>query len=101
MARLPNGHLSTGHSSHPVIPGISRKATELAPRGPSRVRDANGSDPEKVYYFDQLIDHSDPSKGTFKARYWIHSTYYERGGPIILTAPSLGNGDSTLQSCSI
>lgn len=24
----------------------------------------------KTYYFDQLIDHDDPSKGTFKQRYW-------------------------------
>lgn len=38
--------------------------------------------------FDQLIDHSNPSLGTFKQRYWYNSDYY--GGPnspIILESP--------------
>ena len=34
---------------------------------------------KKTYYFDQLIDHTDPSKGTFKQRYWHNYEYYEPG----------------------
>ncbi|KAK0200130.1 serine carboxypeptidase S28-domain-containing protein [Desarmillaria ectypa] len=36
-----------------------------------------------TYYFDQLIDHNDPSKGTFRQRYWHTAEYYQEGGPII------------------
>ncbi|KAI0368439.1 peptidase S28 [Pilatotrama ljubarskyi] len=43
--------------------------------------------PDTVYYFDQLIDHDDPSLGTFKQRYWFGYQYYEPGGPIILMNP--------------
>ncbi len=34
---------------------------------------------DTVYYFDQLIDHDDPSKGTFQQRYWHTSEYYQPG----------------------
>ncbi|KAI0666133.1 peptidase S28 [Trametes maxima] len=37
-----------------------------------------------IYYFDQLIDHENPSLGTFKQRYWFNYQQYEPGGPIIL-----------------
>ena len=45
-----------------------------------------------IYYFDQLIDHNDPSKGTFKQRYWHSYEFYETGGVFILfssLAPNL------------
>ena len=32
-----------------------------------------------VYYFDQLIDHTNPSKGTFQQRYWMTWSFYENG----------------------
>ncbi|SJL16548.1 uncharacterized protein ARMOST_20074 [Armillaria ostoyae] len=38
------------------------------------------ADVAPVYYFDQLIDHEDPSEGTFKQRYWRNT---ELGGPIM------------------
>jgi hypothetical protein len=44
-----------------------------------------------TYYFDQLIDHNDPSKGTFKQRFWHNAQYYKEGGPIILMTPGEGN----------
>ncbi|KAH8830287.1 serine carboxypeptidase S28-domain-containing protein [Flagelloscypha sp. PMI_526] len=44
-----------------------------------------------TYYFDQLIDHDDPSKGTFKQRYWHNAQYYQTGGPIILMTPGEAN----------
>ncbi|CEJ92884.1 hypothetical protein VHEMI08511 [[Torrubiella] hemipterigena] len=43
--------------------------------------------------FDQLIDHSNPSLGTFKQRYWFNSDFYgDPGSPIILESP----GESTV-----
>ncbi len=32
-----------------------------------------------VYYFDQLIDHDDPSKRTFKQRYRHNAEFYKEG----------------------
>lgn len=35
------------------------------------------------FYFDQPIDHTDPSAGTFKHRYWANTDWYQPGGPVI------------------
>ena len=35
-----------------------------------------------TYYFDQLIDHSNASLGTFKQRYWHTWEWYKPGEPI-------------------
>ncbi|KAI2628443.1 peptidase S28 [Xylaria nigripes] len=37
--------------------------------------------------FDQLIDHKNPGKGTFKQRYWWNAEFYEGDGPIFLFSP--------------
>ncbi|OLN88192.1 putative extracellular serine carboxypeptidase 1 [Colletotrichum chlorophyti] len=39
------------------------------------------SDPDNLHNgtFDQLLDHTDPSKGTFKQRYWYNAEHW--GGP--------------------
>ncbi|KAH9943800.1 peptidase S28 [Amylocystis lapponica] len=42
---------------------------------------------DTTYYFDQLIDHNNPSLGTFSQRYWFSYEYYEPGGPIVLFTP--------------
>lgn len=34
------------------------------------------------YYFDQLVDHNDKSKGTFQQRYYFTAEYYTPGGPV-------------------
>ncbi len=40
-------------------------------------------------FFDQLIDHANPSLGTFKQRYWYNAEYYGGpGSPIVLQAPT-------------
>ena len=40
-----------------------------------------------TYYFDQLIDHNNPSLGTFKQRYWHTAEFYKPGKPLhILTS---------------
>ncbi|CAE6513011.1 unnamed protein product [Rhizoctonia solani] len=51
---------------------------------------------ETIYHFDQLIDHHNPSLGTFKQRYYFTYEYYQSGGPIILNVP----GEFGLESFS-
>lgn len=57
-----------------TVPVVSRNGTQLPPY-------------TQVYYFPQLIDHNDPSLGTFHQRYWFTYEFYESGGPIILMTP--------------
>ena len=67
VARLPDGRLS---ASHPPISHVQK----ITGPGESPVTDVNGTEIppyDTVYYFDQLIDHDDPSKGTFKVRYFM------------------------------
>jgi len=66
-----------------------------------------------LYTFDQLIDHDNPSKGTFKQRFWYTWEFYKPGipyfpscwtsishdglrigGPIVLTTPGESNAAS-------
>ncbi|KAM3497017.1 hypothetical protein MY10362_009614 [Beauveria mimosiformis] len=45
--------------------------------------------PIEAATFDQLIDHDDPSLGTFKQRYWVNPEFYAGpGAPIVLSGPS-------------
>ncbi|KAI0025555.1 peptidase S28 [Xylariomycetidae sp. FL0641] len=37
--------------------------------------------------FEQLLDHNDPSKGTFSQRFWWNAEFYEEDGPIFLFNP--------------
>ena len=50
----------------PVMPVNSRNGTVLPPY-------------TTVYFFDQLIDHHNPSRGTFKQRFWHTYEFYEPG----------------------
>lgn len=44
--------------------------------------------------FDQLLDHSNPSLGTFKQRYWYNTQYWNgSGSPIIFVNPGEQAGD--------
>ncbi|KAF9556834.1 hypothetical protein CPC08DRAFT_74264 [Agrocybe pediades] len=87
-ARLPDGR-PNGNVMRPATvpmvpvpdpgtPVTSRNGTVLPPY-------------TTTYYFDQLIDHNNPSLGTFKQRYWHTWEFYEQGGPIILMTPGEGN----------
>ncbi|KAJ3558317.1 hypothetical protein NM688_g1004 [Phlebia brevispora] len=46
-----------------------------------------------TYIFDQLIDHNNPSLGTFQQRYWTTWEFYESGGPIVLFTPGEANAE--------
>ncbi|KAJ7510413.1 serine carboxypeptidase S28-domain-containing protein [Mycena galericulata] len=47
-----------------------------------------------AYFFDQILDHSNPSRGTFKQRFWFYDGYYKKGGPIVLF--NAGEEDASL-----
>lgn len=63
-------------------------AAGLLPEGPVAGSTNTTEGFGKLEYFDQLIDHSNPSLGTFKQRYWWNIDHY--GGPnspIVLESP--------------
>jgi hypothetical protein len=108
-AILPDGRLNANMRKRSLIPYVdspglpikSRNGTELPPYS-------------TIYYFDQLIDHNNPSLGTFKQRYWHTYEFYEpgkfhsfitsfglvmpsTGGPIILMTPGEANAQGGLR----
>lgn len=80
--------LAAAPVAHAVIAAMSSSGMQL---GPTDLADdetlllgLNGTNGWGT--FDQLLDHSDPSKGTFKMRYWYGTQYWNgSGSPIILT----------------
>ncbi|KAJ2930756.1 hypothetical protein H1R20_g6343, partial [Candolleomyces eurysporus] len=78
-----------------------RHVAKLGPglRKSRPVVDVNGNtipSYDVVYEFDQLIDHNNASRGTFKTRYYHTWEYYREGGPIILFTPGESPIDVTL-----
>lgn len=77
--------------------GLIATASSLSP--PRQRRDLHRRDAPSsegagtIAHFDQLIDHSNPSLGTFKQEYWYSTLYYDGpGSPIVFEAP----GESTI-----
>ncbi|KAK7470337.1 hypothetical protein VKT23_001766 [Stygiomarasmius scandens] len=86
-ATLPDGRRNANMRPTPSVPIIS--AFDNAP-----VVSRNGTQLPPynfTYYFDQLIDHNNPSLGTFKQRFWHTYEFYEPGGPIVLMTPGEAN----------
>ena len=80
------------HANQPIIPGVAKVQVDST----ISVQSVTGETLPPLnttYYFDQLVDHSDPSKGTFKQRYWHTWEFYKTGGPIILMTPGEVNAD--------
>jgi hypothetical protein len=74
-AALPDGRLNGNQMPLPIV---SRIKTQLSGAVVSR----NGTilpSYTTVYTFDQLIDHNNPSLGTFKQRFWHSCEFYEPG----------------------
>ncbi|KAG9041014.1 hypothetical protein FS837_012847, partial [Tulasnella sp. UAMH 9824] len=47
-----------------------------------------------AYYFDQLLDHNNPSRGTFKQRYFFSDEFWTRqGAPIVIMNPGEQSAD--------
>lgn len=89
VADHANGATLAGQWPMPVVP--KRAFTFDRP-----VVDRNGSEIppyNTTYYFEQLIDHNNPSLGTFSQRYWTTWEFYEPGGPIVLNTPGETDAD--------
>ncbi|KZP04566.1 peptidase S28 [Athelia psychrophila] len=87
-AALRDGRAHGNMAPSPLVPRVT------APTEP--LQSVNGSTLPPIttiYHFDQLIDHTNPSLGTFKQRYWHTWEWYKSGGPIIITTPGEGNAD--------
>ena len=75
QAILPDGRPHANMRKQSLIPHVETT-------GQSPIRSRNGTELppySTVYYFDQLIDHTNPSLGTFKQRYWHTYEFYEPG----------------------
>ncbi|KAF9219959.1 hypothetical protein BS17DRAFT_716083 [Gyrodon lividus] len=83
-AAIPNAMLR-GRPSVPEVPVPERTVT--SPNGTVLPPLTT------VYYFNQLIDHNNPSLGTFQQRYWMDWEFYEAGGPIVFMTPGETNAD--------
>ncbi|CAE6424059.1 unnamed protein product [Rhizoctonia solani] len=84
-----------------VVPPRPTVPKAQAPSTPPVRASSNGTTQvlppyDTIYYFDQLIDHHNPSLGTFKQRYYFTYEYYQSGGPVILNAP----GESSMNGYS-
>ncbi|TBU33004.1 peptidase S28, partial [Dichomitus squalens] len=91
-ALTSNGRIHANFPPRPSVPKVSAPTVEEA--GPVTSRNGTVLPPyNTTYYFDQLIDHNNPSLGTFKQRYWHTYEFYESGGPIVLFTPGESNAD--------
>lgn len=73
-----------------AVPGLSALSRPPTRRKAGGVKQHNHPNPELVSNgtFDQLIDHNDPSKGTFKQRYWWDGSNWKGpGSPIFIFNP--------------
>lgn len=81
-AILPDGRIHANMRKLSHLPSVNSTLHDP-------VRSRNGTllpSYNTTYYFDQLIDHNDPSLGTFKQRYWHTYEFYESGKLQIFTA---------------
>lgn len=46
--------------------------------------------------FEQNVDHSDPSMGTFEQRYWWDGSHYKKGGPVFVFNPGESSADGMI-----
>ncbi|KAF7775751.1 hypothetical protein Agabi119p4_4144 [Agaricus bisporus var. burnettii] len=73
--------------------------SDSQPLGPVTSRNGSVLPPfNQTYWFDQLIDHNNPSRGTFKQRFWHTWQFYEPGGPVLLMTPGEVNADGYADS---
>ncbi|KAF8258280.1 serine carboxypeptidase S28-domain-containing protein [Lactarius quietus] len=92
-ALVPKGFNAGGFPPRPLPPTIS--APHLLEHYAFQIPNSDEEHPalNTVYYFDQYIDHSNFTLGTFQQRYWMSWEFYQPGGPIILSTP--GEEDAT------
>ncbi|KAL0955674.1 hypothetical protein HGRIS_001899 [Hohenbuehelia grisea] len=82
QAILPDGRFNGNIFPRPGVPRLD------IPEGRVIAVDGTALPPiNTTYYFEQLIDHNNPSRGTFWQRYWHTWEFYKPGGPIVLNTP--------------
>ncbi|ODA80554.1 hypothetical protein RJ55_03513 [Drechmeria coniospora] len=91
---LPAGLLKLGVPNR-ILPPDDDFVVSVDGDGHDLVKRANAS---KIVvhtgYFQQLIDHKNPSLGTFTQRYWWNADHYAGpGSPVVMNAPGENNGD--------
>ncbi|KAG8976889.1 hypothetical protein FRC05_002826 [Tulasnella sp. 425] len=70
--------------------GFARESQDFRRLDSSR----NGSKTPTKEYFDQLINHLNPSLGTFKQRYFFSDQHYnEQGSPIVIETSGKHSAD--------
>lgn len=75
-AALPDGRMHGNLRPRPAIPVVDAPTD-----GPVTSRNGTVLPPyTTIYTFDQLIDHTNPSLGTFKQRFYHTYEFYEPGG---------------------
>ncbi|KAI0065743.1 hypothetical protein BV25DRAFT_1978526 [Artomyces pyxidatus] len=91
LAPVALGVLTPPRPLPPTLPRLSRALSEPLVHRPT-------GDPlpsiDTLYTFDQLIDHTNPSLGTFKQRYWMDWEFYKPGGPIVVNTPGEENAEN-------
>lgn len=79
------------------LSSVAGKKISSFPKPPG-VKAYDHPDPNAGYIngtFDQLLDHNDPSKGTFSNRFWYETKYWKGpGSPVFLFMP--GESDASL-----
>jgi len=66
-----------------VIDGVAPQSRLRVPKAPAHPKVTNGT-----AFFDQWLDHSNHSLGTFKQKYWWADTYYAgKGSPVVAFTP--------------
>lgn len=74
-ARLPDGRAHGNLPRAPAVPVVTADNVLLTdPATGATLPPLN-----TTYFFDQLIDHTNPRLGTFKQRYWTTWNFYEKG----------------------
>ena len=74
-AKTLDGRLHANMPRRPSVPVVP-----LPNDGPVTSRNGTQLPPyNTTYYFEQLIDHTNPSLGTFQQRYWTTYEFYETG----------------------
>lgn len=81
VSAVSNGRAHPNTPPFPLPPIASLPAEKhLAASAPVSKSGATIPPYNTTYYFDQLIDHTNPGLGTFKQRYWHTWEFYEEGG---------------------
>ncbi|GJN73935.1 hypothetical protein Purlil1_7177 [Purpureocillium lilacinum] len=101
---IPSRHMAHGMQlanpllgpvpNRPPVPDDDEFSYELTSSGAVVKRAAGPQIKTEAGFFEQLIDHANPSLGTFTQRYWWNADHYAGpGSPIILNAPGENNAD--------